>query len=149
MSIGPMVSDDLVSTARRSGKLDYVVEMDVIRGRYQDACVLAAKLGLVCEAYSIFKRHGVVLRDPEMTKVVNYAHAQQLCKQTNIQSRGSGKKFTALELQWERVAKSVAVFSQTGKLPDAHSTQNVTLDDFLTLQVRITVSPIPLCVSSI
>lgn len=132
-----MVSDDLVSTAGRSGKLDYVVEMDIIRGRYQDACVLAAKVGLVREAYSLFKRPGVALRDPELTKVVNYTHAQQLCKQKNIQSKGSGKKFTALESQWQRVAKSLVMFSQKGKLPDAHSTQNVTLDDFLTLQVRI------------
>jgi len=85
MSIGPMLSGDLVSTARQSGKLDYVVEMDVIRGRYQDACVLVAKVGLVCEAYSLSKRPGVTLPDLELTKVVNYVYAQRICEQSNFE----------------------------------------------------------------
>jgi len=145
MSIGPILSGDLVSTARRSGKLDYVVEMDVIRGRYQDACVLAAKVGLVREAYSLSKRHGVTLPHTELTKVVNYMHAQQLCKQTNIKSRWSGKGVTALESQWQKVASSLAMFSQKGKLPVARSTQTAALDEaldgFLTLQVRSILGP--------
>jgi len=136
-----MLSGDLVSTARQSGKLDYVVEMDVIRGRYQDACVLAAKVGLVREAYSLSKRPGVTLPDLELTKVVNYVYAQRICEQSNFEPRRSGKKATALESQWQSVAESLAIFSQKGEPPDARSTQIVALDEaldvFLTLQVRI------------
>jgi len=136
MSIDPVVFDDLVSTARIFGKLDYVVEMDTIRGRYQDTCVLAAEVGLVREAYSLSKRLGVTLPDSELSKVVNYVHAQLLCEQSHFEPRRSGKKVTVLESQWQSVGESLTTFSQKGKLPDAHSTHTVALDDFLTLQVR-------------
>jgi len=142
-SIGPVALDDWVNTARYSKMLNHVVEMSDIRGKHQDACGLAAKVGLVEEAHSLLRLHGSMLPDLELAKVVNYVYAPQLLtgqREKMTSSESADEKISALESQWHGIAKSFDMFCQRGKIPNIDFTQNRVLNDFLTLLVSATLS---------
>lgn len=137
LSIGPIESDYLLNTVRNFEMLNHVVEMEKMRGRYQYACELAARIGLVDEALLLLTLHDTVLPDSELANVINYVHARELSTglwmEMATSSKSAIEKTAVLESQWQSIAKAFVIFIQEGKLPNTDSV----LNDFLILLVRI------------